>query len=253
VVEFPFPLRGLAVGALILLVSGLGFAEQSRADGTPASGSSTFSEGPSSSGSGSVRVHWSATCPNPGDGPYWYWSIEISAYHEDGTRANYHSTAESAVVSDSRTQTLGLRMAPGLRTERFRIRVIFSCYPQQPASIGESSITLVRKRPSGGSAGGGDGSSGGGSGSGGGKNGGGGANGGDGGGGLHCIVPKLKGRSLSRAEELLVRAHCRLGKLTAPHVGKRVKLVVRSSKPRAGTHLPNGARVDLTLRIRRPR
>ena len=143
-------------------------------------------------------------------------------------------------------------MAPGLRTERFRIRVLL--LPSAATCLNRRILDHAGQEANGGSAGGGDGSSGGGSGGGGGK-GGGGANGGGGGGAraLHCIVPKLRGRSLSRAKELLVRAHCRLGKLTAPHVGRRVKLVVRELEAEGHAHLPNGARVDLTLRIRRPR
>jgi hypothetical protein len=69
-----------------------------------------------------------------------------------------------------------------------------------------------------------------------------------GGGGVHCVVPNLVGKTLTRARKLLARAHCALGKVTAPKAGGGTKLVVRSSNPKAGTRLPKGTRVDVKLR-----
>ncbi len=88
----------------------------------------------------------------------------------------------------------------------------------------------------------------GGSGGGGGGSGGGGGGSGSGGGGVHCVVPNLVGKTLTRAKTLLRHAHCSLGKVTAPKAGVGTKLVVRSSSPKAGTRLPKGARVNVKLR-----
>jgi hypothetical protein len=83
-------------------------------------------------------------------------------------------------------------------------------------------------------------------GSGGGGGGGGGS--GSGGGGVHCVVPKLVGKTLTQAKKLLRHAHCALGKVTAPKTSGGTKLVVRNSSPKAGTRLPKGARVNVQLR-----
>jgi Bacterial Ig-like domain (group 3)/PASTA domain len=60
-----------------------------------------------------------------------------------------------------------------------------------------------------------------------------------------CVVPKLKGKTLAKARKLLSKARCKLGKVTKPKHGQ--KLVVASTKPRAGTKLANGAKVTLVL------
>jgi hypothetical protein len=68
--------------------------------------------------------------------------------------------------------------------------------------------------------------------------------------GVKCTVPKLKGDSLSRAESLLKKAHCAVGKISKPkvkHGHKQPKLVVGSTKPRAGSKLPKGSKVAITL------
>jgi PASTA domain len=65
-----------------------------------------------------------------------------------------------------------------------------------------------------------------------------------------CIVPKLAGMKLGRAKEALKSAGCALGKVSRPKHRKRRKpghLVVKSSRPSAGTTLPLGTRVNLRL------
>lgn len=65
-----------------------------------------------------------------------------------------------------------------------------------------------------------------------------------------CTVPKLKGKTLAKARAALAAAHCRLGKVTKPkkRKGKKLpKLVVKSSKPVAGTVLAAEARVAVKL------
>jgi hypothetical protein len=61
-----------------------------------------------------------------------------------------------------------------------------------------------------------------------------------------CVVPKLKGKSLSRAKSALTRAHCKLGKVAKPK-SKKGPFVVKSSKPGAGTSLPADSKVNLKL------
>jgi streptogramin lyase len=61
-----------------------------------------------------------------------------------------------------------------------------------------------------------------------------------------CVVPKLKGKALTQAKQLLRRAHCKLGRVTKPAKHKN-KLVVVSQKPAAKKILPSGAKVSLRL------
>ena len=61
-----------------------------------------------------------------------------------------------------------------------------------------------------------------------------------------CIVPKVKGRSLTTARRMVKRAHCRTG--TIRHRYSKVKKGhVISQKPRAKTHLRNEARINLVI------
>jgi hypothetical protein len=61
-----------------------------------------------------------------------------------------------------------------------------------------------------------------------------------------CIVPHLKGDSLTEARRALGRAHCRLGRLTEPRDYRGSLVVVRQSV-RGGNRLAAGTRVALTL------
>jgi hypothetical protein len=62
-----------------------------------------------------------------------------------------------------------------------------------------------------------------------------------------CKVPKLRGKSLPAARKLLLRAHCRLGKVVRPRV-RTGRLVVKAVRPRPGTSRPNGAKIEIWLR-----
>lgn len=69
-------------------------------------------------------------------------------------------------------------------------------------------------------------------------------------GGSACIVPSLAGKKLARAKAALKAANCAVGKVTKPKAGKGKKLgqlIVKSSKPSAGTTLEVGSEVDLRL------
>jgi streptogramin lyase len=61
-----------------------------------------------------------------------------------------------------------------------------------------------------------------------------------------CLVPRLKGKTLTRAKQLLGRAHCKLGSVTGPTKPTH-KPVVVSQKPAAKKTLPSGAKVSLRL------
>jgi hypothetical protein len=68
--------------------------------------------------------------------------------------------------------------------------------------------------------------------------------------GAKCIVPKLAGKKLARARAALQAAHCSVGKVQRPRhrKGRRLgPLVVKSSKPSAGTTLAAGSKVNLRL------
>jgi PKD domain-containing protein len=66
----------------------------------------------------------------------------------------------------------------------------------------------------------------------------------------HCVVPKLKGKTLSQAKSLLKTFRCSLGKVTKPKPRKHHKLgklIVQRSSPGAGAVKPIGTKVGLTL------
>lgn len=66
-----------------------------------------------------------------------------------------------------------------------------------------------------------------------------------------CVVPKLKGKTLSKAKTLLVRAHCRLGQVHRPGPPKHHKhrtLIVSKTSPVAGQVRPAGTKVAVTLK-----
>jgi virginiamycin B lyase len=67
-----------------------------------------------------------------------------------------------------------------------------------------------------------------------------------------CIVPKLKGETLSQARATLRKAHCTLGKVKKPK-NSHGKLKVSSSKPVAGKKLADGSKITVTLVARRHR
>jgi hypothetical protein len=63
---------------------------------------------------------------------------------------------------------------------------------------------------------------------------------------VQCVVPRLRGDSLNGARRALGKAHCRLGKASAPrkHHGA---LVVTAQSVRAGRKLAKGAAVAVKL------
>jgi hypothetical protein len=65
-----------------------------------------------------------------------------------------------------------------------------------------------------------------------------------------CRVPKLRGKTLPAAKRALLRAGCRVGKLSGTKArGKTVR--VRSQRIRAGRVVPAGTKVRLKLAVRR--
>jgi plastocyanin len=61
-----------------------------------------------------------------------------------------------------------------------------------------------------------------------------------------CVVPRVVGRPVARARRMLVRAHCRTGKISR-RFSHKVRGRVLSQRPRAGVRRPVGARVDLVV------
>ena len=240
-----------------VVVLGLTCAGFARAQTATPFGSATYNPPPGSvrsapAGSRGVTIHWSAQCdalPSANPADQHYWDVESIALHQDGAQANYESTAEANVNDASGTHRLVLTMASRLRRETFSVRVHLECNGHDIV-ISQSRLTLVRGHLTGGgsSSGGGGGGGSGGSGSGGGSGGSGSGGSGSGGSSAHCVVPKLAGKTLRLARKLLARAHCRLGKVIAPKPRPGVKLLVKSSSPKAGTRLPMGAKVDIRLR-----
>src|SRR4051794_18467485 len=121
----------------------------------PVGGGSTASTGPTSSaGAATATVHWAARCPAPGGtGTGHYWYVDIDAFHADGSHAGSVSAAEANVNSDSRTQSLLLQMAKGLKQETFSVQVTLNCPPNPVTPIGSHSAALALPKQGGGSGG----------------------------------------------------------------------------------------------------
>jgi hypothetical protein len=62
-----------------------------------------------------------------------------------------------------------------------------------------------------------------------------------------CRVPKVVGRTLGRAATLILRAHCRVGRVSRRHSVRRKRGKVLAQGPRAGKSLVLGARVKLVI------
>jgi beta-lactam-binding protein with PASTA domain len=62
-----------------------------------------------------------------------------------------------------------------------------------------------------------------------------------------CVVPNVKGKTLSGAKRALTSRHCRTGKISHAFSSKVKKGRVISQKPKARAKLKNGAKVALTL------
>jgi len=60
-----------------------------------------------------------------------------------------------------------------------------------------------------------------------------------------CVVPKLKGKTLSAARKALKTAHCKLGKVTGPTGATKVS----KQKPKHGKVLPAGSKVRVTVKL----
>jgi beta-lactam-binding protein with PASTA domain len=64
---------------------------------------------------------------------------------------------------------------------------------------------------------------------------------------IRCKVPKVVGLRLKKARARIVRAHCRVGKVTKRFSTRRKKGRVLSQKPKPGRLLAAGARVNLVV------
>ena len=62
-----------------------------------------------------------------------------------------------------------------------------------------------------------------------------------------CVVPKLKGKKLRKAKQLLGKANCATGKITRKKATKAKRGKVLSTKPRAGANGPKGIKVKLVV------
>jgi hypothetical protein len=62
----------------------------------------------------------------------------------------------------------------------------------------------------------------------------------------HCVVPSLRGDTLSTAKRALVKAHCQIGKVSRPRHAHGKLVVTRQAQP-AGKHEPADSHVAVTL------
>jgi membrane protein involved in colicin uptake len=65
-----------------------------------------------------------------------------------------------------------------------------------------------------------------------------------------CVVPRLRGDSLTAAQRALHKAHCELGRVAAPRA-HRGALIVGGQSVRAGRTLAGGTKVAVTLAPKR--
>jgi beta-lactam-binding protein with PASTA domain len=62
-----------------------------------------------------------------------------------------------------------------------------------------------------------------------------------------CNVPSVVGLKFGKARAKLVRAHCRVGKVTKRFSTRKKKGRVVAQRPRAGRTLPAGGKANLTV------
>jgi eukaryotic-like serine/threonine-protein kinase len=62
-----------------------------------------------------------------------------------------------------------------------------------------------------------------------------------------CVVPSVRGASLKSAKTALTAAHCEIGEINYAFSRTFREGRVMSARPGAGRHLPDGARVALTV------
>jgi beta-lactam-binding protein with PASTA domain len=62
-----------------------------------------------------------------------------------------------------------------------------------------------------------------------------------------CVVPNLKGKTLTQARKLLAAGRCALGRVTRVHsrLARAGKIVRQSRAP--GTRLPRGTKVNVVV------
>jgi serine/threonine-protein kinase len=63
----------------------------------------------------------------------------------------------------------------------------------------------------------------------------------------NCVVPRVKGKSLSAAKKALKSHSCSAGKIRHAFSNKVKHGHVISTKPKAGTHLKHNGKVKLTV------
>jgi hypothetical protein len=69
-----------------------------------------------------------------------------------------------------------------------------------------------------------------------------------------CVVPKVTGKKLSRAQQLIRRSACRVGSIRRAYSAKLPRGRVVAQHPRHGRRLPLGSKVSLVLsRGKRPK
>jgi uncharacterized repeat protein (TIGR01451 family) len=62
-----------------------------------------------------------------------------------------------------------------------------------------------------------------------------------------CVVPRVIGQTLAKARAKIVKAHCRVGKITRRASTSKKRGRVLAQRPRPGRHVSRGTRVNLTL------
>lgn len=201
---------------------------------------SLISRSPISTSNGTANVRFNVGVDTTGCDPTKSFYIQIAIHNSAGQNA----ASSGPLYNDpGGPHSYIVTLPQGKKSATYTAQATLYCPDTNspPSQLAVNSVVVaftVTRTAAGGSGGGGGGSGGGG----------GGGGSGSGGGGVHCVVPKLVGKTLTQAKKLLRHAHCALGKVTAPKTSGGTKLVVRSSSPKAGTRLPKGARVNLKLR-----
>jgi beta-lactam-binding protein with PASTA domain len=64
---------------------------------------------------------------------------------------------------------------------------------------------------------------------------------------VHCVVPRVKGKSLKATKSAITAAHCEVGTIKRAFSRTVRKDRVLSERPGGGKTLPDGAKVALTV------
>jgi beta-lactam-binding protein with PASTA domain len=64
---------------------------------------------------------------------------------------------------------------------------------------------------------------------------------------VRCVVPRLRGKTLARARQLIAKGHCKVGRVRRAYSGRFPRGLVIAQQPKAGAKLARNARVNVVV------